>query len=130
MTGADVVTLIFSGVIAVSTVIYTLFSIRLWTATRLSADIARYTLFLNFTFELHRQVEFAKATNKPDALALAQFEQVILELGVKSLLKGVDLKKNPELAEYLARLDGMLRTTNPNDAAWLRQVIQQSTGKK
>lgn len=119
-------TLLLTGVIAASTVVYTIYSIRLWKATRLSADISRYTLFMGFIMELDRQVRLAKLQHKPDAAALEQFERMLIEHGFKALLGNINLKKNPELAQYLAQFDGMLRTSNLADASWLRQVIQNS----
>ncbi len=127
MTISTLTMLLLTGVIAASTVIYTFYSIRLWKATRLSADISRYTLFLNFIFELDRQVQLAKVAQRPDALFLEQFEKVMVEQGLQSILRGVDLRENAELAELLARLDGMLRTSNlnPADVSWLNSLLQK-----
>ena len=44
--------LIFTGVIAASTLVYTFYSIRLWRATRSSADIARFTAFMSLLTQL------------------------------------------------------------------------------
>src|SRR6266545_62780 len=92
--------LLFTGVIAASTVVYTIYSIRLWKATRASAEISRYTLFISFMMELDRQVQLAKLQQRPDAAFLEQFEKMLFEHGARSILADVDLKKNPQLAEY------------------------------
>jgi hypothetical protein len=126
---ATLATLLLTAVIATSTVVYTVYSIRLWKATRLSADISRYTLFISFIMEMDRQVQIAKATNRPDAAFLEQFSRLLMENGMKAVFRGVDLKKNQELAQFISEMDGMLRASNLPDAPWLRGLIDGATGK-
>lgn len=124
---SEIVMLIFTGVIAVSTVVYTYYSIKLWKATRRSTDIARYTLFINFMLELHKMAEEARLMEKPDAPFLSQFEMVMLEMGADEALRGVKLKKRPDLMALIARIDGMLRANNvdPESIPYLRPLFRK-----
>src|SRR5215216_6774678 len=101
----EVLMIIFVGVSAISTAVYAFYSMRLWKATRLSADIGRYTLFLSFLLQLHKYAEEARELNKPEATILEQIELMIMELGVDHILKDIDFEKDKAMREYIVRLE-------------------------
>jgi hypothetical protein len=123
----EIVMLIFTGVIAVATVVYTYYSIKLWKATRRSTDISRYTLFINFMWQFHLYVEEVKQLQRPDATFLERFENAVLEHGLEDMMRDVNIKKLRTFAEFIARFDGMLRANgvDPESIPWLRPILRK-----
>ena len=126
----DIVMLIFTGVIAVSTVFYTVFSIRLWRATRASVDLARYTSFLNLMTQLTQHTENAKKMGQPEAVFLEQFVSMVGEFGFERFLDELDIKNDPVAREYFGKIGGMLRAINldPNSVPWFRPILKKLKG--
>lgn len=123
---SEVLMLIFTGVIAVSTVVYSVFSIRLWKATRSSVDMARYTAFMNLMVQLDAYVKEAKLHGRPEAVLYEQLGSMLVELGIDRFLKDVDLKNDKDAIEYFAKIEGMLRGHNidPNNVPWFRKILK------
>jgi hypothetical protein len=67
---SEAIMIVFTGVIAVSTVIYTIFSAKLWKSTRSSVNIARYTGFLNLMVMLNNSIEEAEKKGSPAGLKI------------------------------------------------------------
>ena len=109
----NVLMVIFTAVIAASTIVYTVMSYRQWQATKFSADLTRLTAFINLMFQYHQWVEEQKKLGTPGISVFEQFEPVMVELGITELfVKHVDLKKNRRAVAYLSQLEGILRANN------------------
>lgn len=130
MKPTDIVMLIFTGVIAVSTVFYTVYSIRLWRATRASVDLARYTAFMNLMIQLGQYTEDAKRKGQPEAGLLEQFVIMVGEFGFEQFLVEMDIKNDPVAREYFGKIEGMLRAINldPNSVPWFRPILKKLKG--
>lgn len=116
--------LVFTGVIAGSTIIYTYFSIKLWRATRASVDVARFTAFMELLYRLYEELEKERAEEKPTVAMHEQFIRTIGEFGFEIFIKDLDIKKTPELVQYLSTFDGLFRAwnINPDSIAWFRAL--------
>ena len=123
--------LLFTGVIALSTVVYAYYSIRLWKATRASADIAKATAFTNYLIILAKEAEKAKANDPRAATFLEQVAMLLTETAMENFLEDIDLKKEPRMRDALNKLDGLLRSQNidPSQVPWFRPVISRLQGK-
>lgn len=124
----NLIMLIFTGVIAASTVVYTVMSYRQWKATRLAADISRYTLFLSFLLQIHKEAERARLAQKqPDAAILEQFEIILMEAGLGQLITDADVKKNEKLRTYISQMEVLFRANNidPDSLPVLRDVFRR-----
>src|SRR5437660_3803621 len=100
---------IFTAVIAASTLVYTFYSIRLWKATRTSADIARFTAFMSLLTQLAKYIEDAKREGKPEAIVLDQLGGMMAEFGFERFLSEINFKKDKDAREYFAKIEGILR---------------------
>ena len=130
MQVTSIIMLIFTGVIAVSTVFYTFYSIQLWKATRASVDLARYTGFMNLMIQLSQHTEDAKRKGLPEAVILEQFVNILGEFGFERFLEEVDIRDDPIAREYFGKIEGMLRAINldPNSVPWFRLILKKLKG--
>ena len=123
----EIGTLIFTGVIAISTCIYSYYSAKLWKATLASVDIARYTTFMNYMTTLGQQIEQTKVTDPQGAAFLEQFAMLMGEFAIERFLEDVDFKKNAEVRDYFNKIEVMFRARNvdPQSIPWLRVVLKK-----
>jgi hypothetical protein len=124
---SDVLMIVFTGVIAASTVIYTTYSVRLWKATRASVDLARYTAFMNLMVQFNQKAEEAKRKGLPEAIFLEQFGTMLIEFGFERFLDEIDFKRDKHAIEYFSKIEAMLRGfgVDPNDVSWFRPVLRK-----
>ncbi len=123
----EIIMLVFTGVIAGSTVMYTIFSRKLWKATRSSVDIARYTGFLNLMVMLNNSIEDAKRKGLPEAIMLQQLGNIMGEFGFKRFLDDIDFDKDKEDREYFEKFEELFRNNNidPNSISWFRPILKK-----
>jgi len=100
----EIIMIVFTGVISVSTVCYTVYSSRLWKTTQATLDLARYTEFLNLILMLSKYVEDAKKQGVPETDKLQQLLNLMSEFGFKRFLEDVDFKKDKLAMEYVENL--------------------------
>lgn len=123
----EIIMIIFTGVIALSTVVYAFYSVRLWRATRASVDLARYTAFLNLMTQLGQYAEDAKRKGLPEAVLLEQFGNMLAEFGFERFLEEIDFKNDTEAHQYFGKIEGMLRaySIDPYTVAWFRPILKK-----
>jgi hypothetical protein len=100
---------VFTAAIAVSTVIYTIVTIKLWKATMSSVDVAKATVLMNYLTTLAQEVEKVRITNPQAAILLQQVAMLITEAAMERFLEDVNLTKQPHMRDSLNKLDGLLR---------------------
>ena len=100
----DWVVVVFTGVIAVATCLYTFFTHRLWKEMRFSTDIARYTAFANYLTVLGTEIEKTKKSDPKAADLLSAISSLAMATGVEQFLKDIDFDKNKEAKEYFESL--------------------------
>lgn len=118
---------VFTAIIAMSTIVYTVYSARLWKATRASVDISRYVAFMNLMLQLNQQAEEAKRKGLPEAALLEQFGNMLAEFGFERFLDDIDFKKDKYAIEYFSKIEGMIRGfgVDPNNVSWFRPVLRK-----
>lgn len=128
---AEWIMITFTGTIAVTTIVYTIFTRRLWRETRYSSDIARYTAFTNYLTVLAAEIEKAKESDPSSAAFLETLSSLMLEAGVDQFLDDVDFKKNPKLRDYYNKLEGVIRAhgVDPMQLPWFRPILERMKGK-
>ncbi|MFZ5994114.1 MAG: hypothetical protein ACOYU4_03900 [Thermodesulfobacteriota bacterium] len=118
---------IFTAVIAISTVVYTVFSYRLWKATKATCDIARYTAFMAYLGTLAQEIDKSRGKNPVGAQFLENLMSIMAEAGFESFMKDIDLNKNPEARDFLVKLEGMFRGhgVDPMSIPMLRPIMSK-----
>lgn len=117
----------FTAVIAISTSIYTYYSHKLWKATRLASDIARFNTFMAYLTTLTNEAARVKDSNHELARLYEQLGILITEVGISKFIEDADLKKNPEARDFFNKLEGMLRGKgiDVNAIPWMRIISER-----
>lgn len=104
----EILTVVFAGIVAGSSMIYAGYAIKLWRATNASVDIARFNAFLGFVLQLQVAAKEAALTSPQDAQILNQLGAIIIEAGLTSMAADVDLRKNPDLVRVISQLESLV----------------------
>jgi archaellum biogenesis protein FlaJ (TadC family) len=99
---------VFTGVITISTVIYTVVTYRLWRTTQASVDVAKYTAFNTYLYALANEIEKAKGIDPNAAVFLERFSVLIADVAAEAMLKDIDLKKNDAARQYFTKLEELV----------------------
>jgi hypothetical protein len=113
----DPLTIVFTAVIAGSTVVYTVLTRRLWKTTRNSVDIARYNAFMAYMTALIGQIERMKATDAAAAKLLEAFSSVVAEVAINRFLTEVDFTHDADARNAFTRIADVLRAHGVDPAA-------------
>ena len=118
---------VFTAVIAVSTVIYTIVTIKLWKATMSSVDVAKATVLMSYLTTLAQEVEKIKIDNPQAALLLQQVAMLVTEAAMERFVEDVNLSKQPRVRDSLNKLDGLLRAQgiDPQTIPWFRPIAEK-----
>ena len=118
---------VFTAVIAVSTVIYTIVTIKLLKATMSSVDVAKATVLMSYLTTLAQEVEKIKIDNPQAALLLQQVAMLVTEAAMERFLEDVNLSKQPRVRDSLNKLDGLLRAQgiDPQAIPWFRPIAEK-----
>jgi hypothetical protein len=118
---------VFTAVIAVSTVIYTIVTIKLWKATMSSVDVAKATVLMSYLTTLAQEVEKIKIDNPQAALLLQQVAMLVTEAAMERFVEDVNLSKQPRVRDSLNKLDGLLRAQgiDPQAIPWFRPIAEK-----
>jgi hypothetical protein len=127
MTPNEILMTVFTAVIAVSTVIYTVVTRRLWKTTQASVDVAKATALMNYLATVAHEIEKTKETNPQAAMLLAQVAMLITEAGMSRFLEDMDFSKQPVVRDAMNKLDGMFRANgvDPANIPWFRPVLEK-----
>src|ERR1017187_5618226 len=123
----EVLTTVFTAVIAASTVIYTIVTFRLWKATQGSLDVAKATVLMNYLVTVAQEVEKTKEANPQAAMLLQQVAMLVTEVAMEHFLEEIKLSKQPRVRDALNKLDGLLRAhgVDPQSVPWFRPVAEK-----
>jgi tRNA C32,U32 (ribose-2'-O)-methylase TrmJ len=126
----EYLTTVFTGVIAVATVIYTVMTIRLWRATRSSVDVAKAAVLMNYLTTLAQESEKLKATQPQAAQLLQQVAMLLTEASMHRFLEDIDFSKEPRTRDFLNKLEGLLRAhgIDPEVLPWFRPITEKMKG--
>lgn len=73
----EVFMIVFTAVAAISTVVYTIVTFKLWNATMASVDVAKATVLMNYLTTLAKEIEKIKESNPQAALLLQQVAMLL-----------------------------------------------------
>jgi hypothetical protein len=123
----NVLMVIFTAVIAASTVYYALYSKRLWKATKATVELNRLSGFISLMAQMDNGVREAKLRGDPQAAAAEEALRLFVEAGMRRFLKDIDFKKNVEALSYYVQLEEIIEAsgTKPETVWWLRPVLNK-----
>jgi tRNA C32,U32 (ribose-2'-O)-methylase TrmJ len=123
---------VFTAVIAVSTIIYTIVTFRLWKTTQGSVDIAKATVLMSYLSTLAQEIEKTKATNPQAAMRLQQVAMLVTEVSLERFLEDINFSKQPHVRDAMNKLDGLLRANgvDPQNVPWFRPVAEKMKAGK
>ena len=128
----EVLMTVFTAVIAVSTIIYTIVTFRLWKTTQGSVDIAKATVLMSYLSTLAQEIEKTKATNPQAAMRLQQVAMLVTEVSLERFLEDINFSKQPHVRDAMNKLDGLLRANgvDPQNVPWFRPVAEKMKAGK
>jgi len=110
MSVAEVVTLVFAGVVACSTTVYTYWTYRLWRSTRASVELTRMTSLMNLMAMLDKEARTAAAENRPDAAAVRDAINFLGDVFFEQIIEDMELDRNLDARKHLLRLATLLQS--------------------
>lgn len=112
MTRAEFVTRLFTGVIALSTLIYMATTIVICLAARRASlmasdasDAAKLTLIMNFYLRFHEFAEKAKVHKTREAEALEEIDKLFLKKGIAEFIRTLTPEMEKVIAPVVRELD-------------------------
>ncbi|MGI8641175.1 MAG: hypothetical protein ACR2MG_14665 [Pyrinomonadaceae bacterium] len=119
---SEYITIAFTGMAAVATIVYAFYSIQLWRANRASVEVARLTAFVNLWTELSKTSKVAKEQNLPEAEFLIKFRGLLAEFIIGSLMRDLNRDKDEYVREFYRRVEEMINDQNINTEGigWLK----------
>ena len=126
-TLTDPLTVGFTAVIAISTIVYTILTLRLWRTTRASVDIARYNAFMAYMTALVAQIEKVKSSDPVRAKLLEAFSTVIADVAISRFLSEVDFARDKDARADFTRVAEVLRAhgVDPSAIPGLGGILKQ-----
>ena len=127
MNSYEWIMIVFTGVIALSTAIYTYYSHKLWKATRTSTDIARYNTFMSYLMSLSAEASKVRETDPEAAQFYDQLATLMMDIGISRFIEEIELKKNPEIRDYFNKVEGMFRAKgiDPSQISWFKPIMDE-----
>lgn len=90
----DIITLIFTGTIAISTVFYTIYSQKLWKETHANTLMTKFVLMLNYIQIMEEKSKEVKNVNEMGYKFMTELTNLITKFGFQSFMDEID--KNSE----------------------------------
>ncbi len=124
---SEYITIAFTGMAAIATIVYAFYSIQLWRASRASVEIARLTAFANLLTQVNKYSEVAKEQNLPEAEFLIKFRGLLSEYIIGSLMRDLDRDKDEYVSEFYRRVEEMINDENINTEGigWLKHFLAE-----
>ena len=128
----NAIPLILTAVVTISTIIYTFYSIQLWRATRVAAEISRQAAFSNLWAELNRYLEILRQQNAPEVDFLQKLSSLLLEFMIASLIAH-SLNKNDRYMEEFRRKIAALVAEHETEASkipWVATLAEWGNSRR
>src|ERR1017187_9337923 len=115
----------FTAVITVATVAYVVITIKLWKATKSSADVAKASVVINYLTVLAQEGQKLEASDLKGAALLRQVAMLLGEVAVEQFLEDIDLRKQPRVRDAMNTLFGLFRAQgiDPENIPFFRPVV-------
>lgn len=103
---SEILMVLFTGTIAISTLVYVIISIKTLRAMQWSFQNERINYFLNYTLEMGKSLGEMKKENPEAIRFLDQLYSVIIELGFEKILDEIEIdsERGKEVFGKLERL--------------------------
>ena len=127
----NAIPLILTAVVTISTLVYTFYSIQLWRASRVAAEISRQAAFTNLWAELNRYLEILREQNAPEVPFLQELSNLLLEFMIATLITHA-LDKNDEHMEAFRHKVAALIAQNETDASkfpWMSALTEWGSSR-
>jgi hypothetical protein len=124
---SEVLTVVFTAIIAIATCVYTYFTIRLWRATKASVDVTKATVLISYLTTMAQEIDKRSITNPQEAALLQNVTMLLAQVSMGRLLEDVKMSKEPELRDTLNKLHGLMQAqgVDPQNIPWFRPVIDK-----
>jgi hypothetical protein len=122
----SIIALILTTAVTISTIIYTFYSIQLWRATRVAAEISRQATFSNLWAELNRYIEVLRQANAPEVALLEKLSNLLLEAIITNLIANSASRNDETVAEFRQKVSALI-AENQTDAAkvpWINKLVE------
>ncbi len=114
-------TIVLTAVISISTIIYTIYSARLYKTTRQAAEISRQAALANLWSELNNYIEVCKRENLPEAAFFQKLSGIFAEYIIASLMNDTNANTDPNLKNFQQKISQMIASADfdTNKIGWL-----------
>ena len=112
----NVIPLILTVAVTISTIIYTFYSFQLWRTTRVAAEISRQAAFSNLWAELNRYLELLRQQNAPEVAFLEKLSNLLLEYMFTNLIRNAAERNEQSTVEFRQKVSRLVEE-NKADAS-------------
>ena len=116
--------ILLTGIVTISTIIYTFYSILLWRTTRAAAEISRQAALSNLWAELNRYIEIFRSENAAGKDFLEELSSLILEYMISNLLSRSSTANDKNFSRFRSKIVTLVES-NRTDAAkfpWVTRI--------
>jgi hypothetical protein len=112
----NVIPLILTAAVTISTIVYTFYSFQLWRTTRVAAEISRQAAFSNLWAELNRYLELLRQQNAPEVAFLEKLSNLLLEYMFTNLIRNAAERNEQSTVEFRQKVSRLVEE-NKADAS-------------
>ena len=122
----NLIPLILTVAVTISTIIYTFYSFQLWRTTRAAAEISRQAALSNLWAELNRYLELLRQQNAPETAFLEKLSHLVLEYMFTNLIRSAAERNERSAVEFRQRVSRLVEE-NKADASripWVAKLAE------
>ena len=122
----NVIPLILTAAVTISTIVYTFYSFQLWRTTRAAAEISRQAAFSNLWAELNRYLELLRQQNAPETEFLQKLSDLLLEFMFTNLIRNAAKRNEQSAVEFRQKVSRLVEE-NKADASripWVAKLAE------
>jgi hypothetical protein len=119
--------LILTTIVTISTIIYTICSIRLWRTTQAAAEISRQAALGNLWAELNRYLEILRQQDAPETAFLQNVSDLMVEFMIAKLLTHAIEKNDQDFEEFRRKVLALMseNEAHASKIPWVARLVEQ-----
>lgn len=127
----NAIPLILTAVVTISTLVYTFYSIQLWRASRVAAEISRQAAFSNLWAELNRYLEILRGQNAPEVPFLQELSNLLLEFMIATLITHALDKKDEHMEAFRHKVAALIaqHETDASKFPWMSALAEWGSSR-
>jgi len=127
----NAIPLILTAVVTVSTLVYTFYSIQLWRASRVAAEISRQAAFSNLWAELNRYLEILREQNAPEVPFLQELSNLLSEFMIATLITHALDKKDEHMEAFRHKVAALIaqHETDASKFPWMSALVEWGSSR-